>query len=243
MNVSLIIRLLLAHIVSDFMLQSNAMCEGKKALHTREGWKWQCGHAAIHAVVTYLFVAEWACWALPFVIFGTHLLTDVAKAGFDRARFDKFCPPIWRFVIDQWVHLLVLAGVYTWLLGGEWPSMSFEAPQVGILLLAGLLVLKPTSVFVGIFFRGFGEPKDNKSLEKGGTYIGYLERILIVSFILGGWPEGIGYLIAAKSVFRFGDLKNNKDLKHTEYILLGTFLSFTIAVLAGLLARWAMTWC
>ena len=68
-------------------------------------------------------------------------------------------------------------------------------------------------------------------------YIGYLERILIVSFILCGWMEGIGYLLAAKSVFRFGELRNNKELMHTEYILLGTFLSFTVAVVVGLLAH------
>ena len=71
-------------------------------------------------------------------------------------------------------------------------------------------------------------------------YIGYLERIMIVSFILGGWMEGIGYLLAAKSVFRFGELRNNKELMHTEYILLGTFLSFTIAVVVGLVAKWAL---
>lgn len=35
----------------------------------------------------------------------------------------------------------------------------------------------------------------------------------------------------------FGELRNNKDLKRTEYILLGTFLSFTLAVLIGLLAH------
>ena len=69
------------------------------------------------------------------------------------------------------------------------------------------------------------------------TYIGYLERILIVTFILSGWMEGIGYLLAAKSVFRFGELRNNKELMRTEYILLGTFLSFTVAAIVGLLAH------
>lgn len=61
---------------------------------------------------------------------------------------------------------------------------------------------------------------------------------MIVSFILSGWMEGIGYLLAAKSVFRFGELRNKKELMRTEYILLGTFLSFTVAVMVGLLARY-----
>ena len=79
--------------------------------------------------------------------------------------------------------------------------------------------------------------KKVRALLMGGKYIGFLERILILSFILCGWMEGIGYLLAAKSVFRFGDLKNNKDLKHTEYVLVGTFLSFTVAIVVGLFTR------
>lgn len=38
-------------------------------------------------------------------------------------------------------------------------------------------------------------------------------------------------------IFRFGELRNNKELMRTEYILLGTFLSFTVAVVVGLLAH------
>lgn len=43
----------------------------------------------------------------------------------------------------------------------------------------------------------------------------------------------IGFLLAAKSIFRFGDLRESSDCKRTEYILFGTFLSFTLAVLLG----------
>ena len=46
--------------------------------------------------------------------------------------------------------------------------------------------------------------------------------------------EGVGFLIAAKSVFRFGDLSKAKDRKLTEYILIGTLLSFGLAILFGL---------
>ncbi|NLX81670.1 MAG: DUF3307 domain-containing protein, partial [Proteiniphilum sp.] len=54
------------------------------------------------------------------------------------------------------------------------------------------------------------------------------------TFILVGRWEGIGFLLAAKSVFRFGDLKESKDRKLTEYILIGTLLSFGIAMGIGL---------
>jgi hypothetical protein len=42
--------------------------------------------------------------------------------------------------------------------------------------------------------------------------------------------------LAAKSVFRFGDLKESKDRKLTEYILIGTLLSFGIAIASGIVA-------
>jgi hypothetical protein len=51
-----------------------------------------------------------------------------------------------------------------------------------------------------------------------------------------GHFEAIGFLIAAKSIFRFGDLKEAKDLKMTEYVLIGTLLSFGIATVISLIA-------
>ena len=60
-----------------------------------------------------------------------------------------------------------------------------------------------------------------------------LERVLILTFIFVGYSEGIGFLLAAKSIFRFGDLQKSSELKLTEYVLIGTFLSFAIAIMVG----------
>ena len=46
--------------------------------------------------------------------------------------------------------------------------------------------------------------------------------------------EAVGFLITAKSVFRFGDLKESKHRKLTEYILIGTLISFGIAIITGI---------
>jgi len=62
-----------------------------------------------------------------------------------------------------------------------------------------------------------------------------LERLLIFTFVVTGHWEAIGFLIAAKSVFRFGDLKESKERKLTEYILIGTLLSFGIAMITGII--------
>ncbi|HBQ55653.1 MAG TPA: DUF3307 domain-containing protein, partial [Porphyromonadaceae bacterium] len=74
-----------------------------------------------------------------------------------------------------------------------------------------------------------------KSLPNAGRYIGILERLLVFLFVVLGRWEAIGFLIAAKSVFRFGDLKDSRNRKLTEYILIGTLLSFGIAIVTGIL--------
>ena len=57
---------------------------------------------------------------------------------------------------------------------------------------------------------------------------------MLIFIVIGRW-EVIGLLIAAKSVFRFNDLKERNNRKLTEYILIGTLVSFGLAILAGLL--------
>jgi hypothetical protein len=75
---------------------------------------------------------------------------------------------------------------------------------------------------------------DHKSLPNAGKYIGIIERLFVLVFILLGRWEAIGLLITAKSVFRFNDLKESNNRKLTEYILIGTLVSFGLAILAGL---------
>lgn len=75
------------------------------------------------------------------------------------------------------------------------------------------------------------------SLPEAGAWIGYLERIMTLTFVITGNMKGVGFLLAAKSVFRFGDLNKAKDIKATEYVMIGTMMSFAIAVIVGLLTR------
>lgn len=75
--------------------------------------------------------------------------------------------------------------------------------------------------------------EEGGSLKNAGTYIGMLERLFVFGFILMQQWAAIGLLIAAKSVFRFGDLNKGKNRKLTEYVLIGTLLSFGLAILSG----------
>jgi hypothetical protein len=49
--------------------------------------------------------------------------------------------------------------------------------------------------------------------------------------MLLGTYEALGFLIAAKSLLRFQET----DTKRTEYVLIGTLLSFGVAVLLGVI--------
>jgi hypothetical protein len=65
-----------------------------------------------------------------------------------------------------------------------------------------------------------------RGFEKGGKIIGYLERALIFLFMFTAQPGSIGFLIAAKSIFRFGEIKERQNRLEAEYIIIGTLMSF-----------------
>jgi hypothetical protein len=110
--------------------------------------------------------------------------------------------------------------------------------EIDILLITLIVFLTfPGAIFIKMFIAkwspGKGDQKD-ESLMEAGKYIGILERLFVFAFVILGHWEAIGFLLAAKSIFRFGDLKESKDRKLTEYMLIGTLISFGIAILAGL---------
>jgi len=57
---------------------------------------------------------------------------------------------------------------------------------------------------------------------------------------LAGQFTAIGFLIAAKSIFRFNDTREDGN-KKAEYFLLGTLISFTLAIVIGLLIKYLIT--
>jgi hypothetical protein len=146
------------------------------------------------------------------------------------------------FVLDQILHLIsiaIIVGLYKNL------SVDFTAfnNQFWVLITGILLLTKPTSIVIkNVISIWTPESKNNNddSLENAGNYIGILERLFVFCFILTAHFEAIGFLLAAKSIFRFGDLKEAKDRKLTEYVLIGTLLSFGIALLTGFLIQYGL---
>ncbi|MNE74166.1 hypothetical protein D3C80_1702230 [compost metagenome] len=83
-------------------------------------------------------------------------------------------------------------------------------------------------------------PDPRQGIENGGRYIGWLERGLTFVFFMIGHPEGVGFLLAAKSVLRFGDIATAKEREHTEYVIIGTMLSFGWALVVAIGTRAAV---
>jgi hypothetical protein len=100
-----------------------------------------------------------------------------------------------------------------------------------------LFVTFPASIIMGKLLEPMSDQieLDHKSLPNAGKYIGIIERLFVLTFIILGRWEAIGLLITAKSVFRFNDLKERNSRKLTEYILIGTLLSFGLAIISGII--------
>src|SRR5699024_3167668 len=109
------------------------------------------------------------------------------------------------------------------------------SPQVLLFITALLLVSVVAAILMKHLLGSWEVPEDHSedSIPSAGTYIGILERLFVFGFLVLDQWAAIGLLIAAKSIFRFSDLSRAKDRKLTEYVLLGTLLSFGIAFLVG----------
>ena len=130
------------------------------------------------------------------------------------------------------------------------PALAPLAWQALIALAGALLLTLPGAWLIGCFLKPFQQqlnkkfrpnnPRPVAGLKDGGKYIGYLERLLIFVFMLSGQFAGVGFLITAKSILRFGELKDSENRKQAEYIIIGTFASFLYAILVSLLVCWLL---
>ncbi|HSJ68904.1 MAG TPA: DUF3307 domain-containing protein [Anditalea sp.] len=223
------LKLLLAHLLGDFVLQSNKWVEHK--LKNRYKSVYLYIHSILHGLLAWLFVFQTNFWPYVLVIIITHFFIDLTKLSFQNEKNQKS----W-FFIDQLLHIIVL-GLITWAyLGFAKISIPYIPSQLWLTLIAVVFLTTPSSVIIKMLISTWTPivGVNDNSLQNAGKYIGILERLLIFTFIVTQHWEGIGFLIAAKSIFRFGDLQESKDRKMTEYILIGTLLSFSLAIIIGL---------
>ncbi|MEN8119026.1 MAG: DUF3307 domain-containing protein [Bacteroidota bacterium] len=235
-GIDILFRLFAAHILSDFVFQPNSWVSDRKENKAKSKYLYM--HVGVTGILAYLFMGHYTHIWVPLIISGTHLLVDIIKSYLKNDN-------LWLFILDQIIHLLVI--ILCWLGFTKQFGITLslindfsDNTALWVVILGYILMTIPLSVLISkITQKWSAEINDNteQSLEDAGKWIGILERILIFTFIIIGQFEIIGFLLAAKSVFRFGDLKDKQDRKRTEYILIGTLLSFSAAIFIGMFVK------
>lgn len=225
--VVLAIKLILAHIIGDFILQPKHWADDK--MENKSKSKFLYYHVFVHAMLLLVaFQLDFKYWLGFVFIVVTHLIIDLIKISSQTKKNNRTL-----FFLDQVAHILVIVLIVLFYEGNLIEFSKIFTAKAQLFLIAIFSVTKVVSVFIDVIISKWEIKNETgeKSLKGAGKYIGMLERLLIFFFIVVGHWEGVGFLLAAKSIFRFGDLTKADDRKLTEYILIGTLLSFGFAML------------
>lgn len=224
----LALKFVLAHLAGDFLFQPDSWVAHKRKHKIKS--KFLYFHTLVHLLLLLLLTGFETKYFIGILVLSfAHFAIDTAKLYTEKKKFSKL-----YFFGDQILHLLAIAMVVNYF----YPfRINFEllfSPGNLLLYSALIMVTTVTSVLLKVLLKNLNPNKNNKKTNYAGKYIGILERLFIFLFIVINFWEGIGFLLAAKSIFRFGDLKENKDIRLTEYILIGTLLSFGIGIITGM---------
>jgi len=233
-----LLQLVLAHVLTDFVFQNNNMVQHKRT-HKEKSWILYV-HSLLAGVLTYVVLQEWTRFLVPIVIVITHFIIDLWKLY-------KVQDNLKYFIIDQLLHFGILIIAWLYLIQGFYsvlPTIEtfFSSTKQLAILIGYLLVIFPVGFIIGKsterWQQEIAAEGEQNSLKKAGRYIGIFERILVLTFILINNFSAIGFLIGAKSILRFSDSKGAR--KQTEYVLIGTLMSFAICIIIGLVINYIL---
>lgn len=229
MLISLILLQICAHLLADFVFQpqwlSNKKAEKLFSLS-------HLLHIAVVWVFAYVFSMDPGFWIAASMIAVFHMLTDVMKSWLIRK-----WPTKNHFFADQFIHLAIIVVVvlaYNHYYGVD---LIYDIrPYTAAVITAFVLNAKPANIIIKNLFDVFSIQVANdhkqaisEGLPNAGKIIGIVERFIALALIIMGQYAAVGLIVAAKSILRFQDpLKN-------EYVLIGTLLSFGIAIISGIL--------
>jgi hypothetical protein len=246
-----VLAILLAHLTADFPLQTDSVMRAKK-----NGLPGHLVHGAIHllmviiALQLFTNVSIWSWYPLLLLVgyVALHLVLDYLKQAYMKARHlqDSTGP----FVVDQALHVL-MGAVLAWAITRVTWQCLITAAHWSDDLRRHILLLAVTYTAV-IFAGGYlvrsmtrsltedmptPEGEDKAALRNAGLYIGWLERLLVLTAFLIQSPAMIGLILTGKSIARLGELKGPK---FAEYFLIGTLLSVSLALGGGVFLMLAL---
>lgn len=239
----------LAHLLSDFVLQSPRLVEQKR----RGKVSGYLLHGSIHyfaaVVLVAFFLKASALSVRTYLVLAAlaviHLLLDVVKLRLTTSGLAY--EGALSYVSDQLIHFLTIVFA-AWLLT---PGLSFANLFSLAALARGVQTkwLAVPVVYIAIVFGGGylirdltsslaegvksqTSHKGSEQLQNAGLYIGWLERFLVLTALLLQSPATVGLILTAKSIARYPEFKSER---FAEYFLIGTLLSISIAILGGVL--------
>jgi hypothetical protein len=225
-----------AHLFADFVLQTRKLVQQKKE---RKAGSWFLYvHCLIQAGLVYLFSPDKSIWIIPVIIFVTHYLIDLWKLYQKDSAI--------TFIADQLLHIIVLIFVWViWYGSVGWTdifSQLLNDYNAWLIAIAYLVTVFPLAYIIGLATQRWRKDIEQDtegsetSLSEAGKWIGVFERILVLTFVINNHFEGIGFLIAAKSILRLNEIKNRSLMrKEAEYILIGTLMSFAASIIIGII--------
>jgi hypothetical protein len=232
----LFIKLILAHLIGDFVIQPKKWVDSKEEKKIKS--KYLYAHIFVHLIALMVLLQFSSIYLFGmFLIILSHFLIDVFKL-YANEKFPNQQRKL--FFLDQFLHLSMIFLVIKY----YFPESDFFAfvytPKVLLLLVFLVFSTFAANIIMSVTLSKWqlktsadGEQMEG-SLENAGMYIGILERLFIFCLVVLNQPLGVGLLITAKSVFRYNDLTRAKDRKLTEYVLIGSMLSFGLAILSGI---------
>lgn len=188
---------------------------------------------SLSAALAYLFTGAWANIWIPLAV---GLITLLQITVFQRKLKKE---PAWNLLYE--LIWFICAFILSKIIPFDslfWLSHFGEGYYGILILLAGWTVSAfPVGTGIGLLLKKFSD-KTTVGFPDAGKMIGILERSILFLLFLINAPVGVGFLITAKTLFRFGEISKGGDQKAVEYILIGTLLSFLFGMMITIGTIW-----
>lgn len=241
--------LLLAHGLADFLFQTDAISSAK----CKNQWHGYAYHG-LGVLLCTLAAINFFGWVnallAAFLITAVHLsldwLKNMGRSVHSRIVRRTLRPGVPGFILDQALHIVTLLWVwYIFEIPADAAITKFYSDALAPMaqfpwvlenvvpvLAVYVLVALGGAVLVRMSLDQLFPDGKLRGETPAGKYIGILERALIITLAATGNISAIGFVFTAKSIARFNEIAENRQF--AEYYLIGTLISFFLALAAGL---------
>jgi len=226
-----LLKLVSAHLLTDFVLQPRSWVLERKQRH------FASGRLYLHGLVTGLGALVFlgpAYWIVVLIITLTHILIDGWKSyQTDSTRW---------FIVDQLMHLAVIVTCWVGTFGFIQPliqqlKLINHNLHFWVMCTAIIFLTFPAGILIGQLTSQWRKRiADAESLASAGKWIGVIERLIVFMLVVLGQFSAISLLVAAKGIIRFNE-KDRPEVK-TEYLVIGTLMSIGLSMITGLAVKY-----